>query len=632
MTKEFFEEVMRIPTSSGHEEMMIEYIKEWGSKNGCSVKQDGKKNVYLIKGAPPTGHYYPAFINHMDTVHHNQDEMVVQKIYKEIVWEGDKVIAYNPLRKNNTENQPKPIDPKKDPDKQVQTEFLLKEKNEEKEVLEPEVLDPLDPEDLIDTDNVEIEIVKDKPKPLALGYDKSASSKFNFKNFYKRDPGRTGLGMDDQGGCAIALAVLQSLPYGKALFVVEEEIGMLGSKAADMSFFDDCAFVFSNDSPEKNRATHYSSGVQLYSDEFFKEFLNPVCSRHGISKFNSEPYTDIIQVRNHKLPNGQHLETFNFGNGGYDPHSYTEYAIFSDVCAAEETLKDLCSSIPLNKQYTSEIKAKTYGYSSYGGYGNWSSYLGNAKSYSSGNSDFEDKSGFEKGFFTFIFKKPDLAATAVLSLNRLKKTVGENRLSFTRQNDKITVEGDLLALRYAYLHCFNAENETKYVAWNDFLNNVKGAKDQFESAVTFENDDELDILNLDDEDDESKMSHGEDDPCSIEIFLDINKADKFAKMMNDYLMGEVIVESNENGSFKIYGPLSSIKKAWAISCSVEAGKNKPIEFKNLNQDDQEYFWADVDFDDDDIIYPSPEIDDDAPPPPVSDMDEFWDWFNNQDEK
>ena len=168
MTKEFFEEVMRIPSCSRHEDMMIEYLLEWGKKHGCRTKKDGKGNVYMEKGSG----LRPALCNHVDTVHTDQKEMVEEKVYKEIVWKGDHVTAVNPL----TQKQ-------------------------------------------------------------------------------------TGLGMDNQGGACIALAVIDRLSAVKAIFTVEEEIGMLGIKAADMSFFDDAAFVFSNDSPDENRATHYSSGV-----------------------------------------------------------------------------------------------------------------------------------------------------------------------------------------------------------------------------------------------------------------------------------------------------------------------------------------------------------------------------------
>lgn len=97
MTKEFFESVMRIPSVSRHEDMMQEFLMEWGKTHGCSVKKDSKGNIYLTKGKPPPGHYYCGMCNHVDTVHSDQIEMVKQHVFKEIVWEGDKVTAVNPL-------------------------------------------------------------------------------------------------------------------------------------------------------------------------------------------------------------------------------------------------------------------------------------------------------------------------------------------------------------------------------------------------------------------------------------------------------------------------------------------------------------------------------------------------------
>lgn len=264
MTKEFFEEVMRIPSCSRHEDMMIEYLLEWGKSHGCRTKKDGKGNVYMEKGSG----LRPCLINHIDTVHTDQKEMVEEKVYKEIVWKGDHVTAVNPL----TQKQ-------------------------------------------------------------------------------------TGLGMDNQGGACIALAVIDRLSAVKAIFTVEEEIGMLGIRAADMGFFDDAAFLFSNDSPDENRATHYSSGVQLYSDGFFKEYLEPICKDHGVTSFRSEPWTCIKHVRlTWKDKDGKHLECLNFGNAGDRPHSDYEGASFKGVCNAEDLLYDLCTKIPCDKQHVSDIQ------------------------------------------------------------------------------------------------------------------------------------------------------------------------------------------------------------------------------------------------------------------------------------
>lgn len=97
MTKEQFESVLRIPTCSRHEDMMQEFLLEWAGKHGYSAKKDGKGNILMSKGQTGPGKYAVGLINHIDSVHHDQEEMVKQHVYKEIIWEGDKVTAINPL-------------------------------------------------------------------------------------------------------------------------------------------------------------------------------------------------------------------------------------------------------------------------------------------------------------------------------------------------------------------------------------------------------------------------------------------------------------------------------------------------------------------------------------------------------
>ena len=646
MTKSEFEAVMRVPSASRHEDMMQEFLLEWAKKHGCSAKKDGKGNIFLTKGKPPSGHYFPGFCDHVDTVHSDQIEMVKQHVYKEIVWEGDKVTAINPLL------------PKHDGSRYgwSTASWDLGKKDDKKPVKQPSLFDKNDAVDVEQKEDGTYEVKDDKKDDKAE--EKKPEEKDEKKPEKEEKPvemGRqTGLGMDDQGGCAIALAVIDSLPFAKAAFFVEEEIGMLGSRAADMHFFDDCAFVFSNDSPDRNRGTHYSSGVQLYSDEFFKEHLQKICADHGLTDFRSEPYTDILNVRNHRLPDGKHLECLNFGNGGYNAHMDTEYAKFSDVCAAEELLRALCTKIPLDKQYSSDIREEPrswggYGgsYSGYGSYGGYSGYhrggysswraaqnqdddddwwakITGKKPAASTGKDFADKSAWDTGVFSFKFKKDDFASTAVLALKRLQRTTGEDRMSFERSGDIITVEGDLISMRYAYMVCFNAENQTKYANWDNFLKNVPGAKDAFEKAVEFDDED----------DDDGKMSHGGQDQCSLNIYMDKDQGDEFRKMIHDGPLKDVDVDIDDDyyGSFTVEGALNDVKKMWAGACAVMQGTDLR-DFKDLDSGDQDDFWDEVEFDEttvgDEQVEVEPESlddeeSDDAPP---SDVDEFWDWWN-----
>ena len=149
-----------------------------------------------------------------------------------------------------------------------------------------------------------------------------------------------GIGADDKLGCAIALALVDQLKVVKAVFFVEEEQGMLGSKAMDVDWFKDVAFCLSFDSPERNRSAKTCAKKELFTDQFFNEVLKPVCDRHGITSFRDEPFTDIVQIRQ-KTP----IMCYNVGNGGYNPHCSNEYLVVEDAQAAYAFGKDLLESM-----------------------------------------------------------------------------------------------------------------------------------------------------------------------------------------------------------------------------------------------------------------------------------------------
>ena len=157
-----------------------------------------------------------------------------------------------------------------------------------------------------------------------------------------------GIGADDKSGCAIALALLDQLPVAKAAFFVEEEWGMVGSKQLDRDWFDDVGFCLSFDSPGRNRSSRKCDREQLYSDPFFNRILKPICDRHGITRFNDELFTDVVQIRQ-KTP----IMCYNVGNGGYNAHNYDEdlkaykdeYLVVEDMQAAYKFGFDLLNAI-----------------------------------------------------------------------------------------------------------------------------------------------------------------------------------------------------------------------------------------------------------------------------------------------
>ena len=157
------------------------------------------------------------------------------------------------------------------------------------------------------------------------------------------------IGGDDKNAVAICLSVLKRLKAGKAAFYVGEELGCQGSRNSDFSFFDDCAFVISMDSPELNRAAKSCNWLMLFDDDFFDEWFGPICKKHGLTNFRHEPGTDIMIIRDRTK-----LQTINFGNGGYNCHSVNEYVVYDDVCKAEELTYALCTEIPTDRRWVSK--------------------------------------------------------------------------------------------------------------------------------------------------------------------------------------------------------------------------------------------------------------------------------------
>lgn len=465
MTREQFEEVMRIPSCSGHEDMMQDFLLDWAKRHGVKAKRDSKGNIFMEKGSSKLK---PGLCNHMDTVHNDQIELIRKKTYKTIKWDDDKVTAVNPLT--------------------------------------------------------------DKP---------------------------TGLGMDDQGGCAIALAVIDRLPNVKAAFFVEEEVGMAGSRAANLTeWIKDVSFVFSNDSPDRNRGTKSSSGVILYSDEFFKNHLEDICKSHGLTDFRNEPYTDIKNIRLAELPDGKHIECLNFGNGGYNAHRDTEYAKFSEVNAAEELLYELCTKIPSDVQYSSDVKNHVFPSYSYSNslYGYGSSHRGYGFS------------GYRQSIFdkTFMYKWK-FVDSYISAEDKVEKfidmmNINYRNLNISKINDKaVKVVGEYSDIKRSYVDAYNIDNNTNLLTWLQFIRAEPDGNARFNAAV---------------EEVKAGSKTNIDDNTECSLMLDFDSA-VFAKSQIDEFKAavkakkiDVEIDDSDKTRLFIVGKLKNIKLAFVEYANI----------------------------------------------------------------
>ena len=151
-----------------------------------------------------------------------------------------------------------------------------------------------------------------------------------------------GIGADDKGGICICLSLFEHVEKLKACFFLDEETGCHGSDELDLDWFKDVGYVIGYDSPDLYRAAWSCSGVKLFSYEFYTKHMKDVCDRWGLTSgcFFSEPYTDVKNIREKT-----DIICMNFGNGGYNAHSTSEYCVIEDMDQACGMGVDLINSI-----------------------------------------------------------------------------------------------------------------------------------------------------------------------------------------------------------------------------------------------------------------------------------------------
>ena len=81
MNLDFLKEVLSLPSISGDESMVRDYIIEYAKTNGIEYYTDKKGNLYLTKGMlDSTDEYFPCVVSHMDTVHRSHRNLIENKV------------------------------------------------------------------------------------------------------------------------------------------------------------------------------------------------------------------------------------------------------------------------------------------------------------------------------------------------------------------------------------------------------------------------------------------------------------------------------------------------------------------------------------------------------------------------
>lgn len=131
-----------------------------------------------------------------------------------------------------------------------------------------------------------------------------------------------GLGADDKNGIFLALSALMEYPVLKCAFFIGEEIGCIGSSAADIGFFIDCRFCAQID--------------RRGSSDMVTEISGPLCSDGFIKAADCESWgyhesggmmTDVEAL----AEAGVSVSCINLSCGYYDPHTDCEFTHKPDL-------------------------------------------------------------------------------------------------------------------------------------------------------------------------------------------------------------------------------------------------------------------------------------------------------------
>lgn len=155
-----------------------------------------------------------------------------------------------------------------------------------------------------------------------------------------------GLGADDKCGIWIALKMLKKHDAIKLAFFPGEEVGCVGSRQANMDFFNDVRFVV-----EPDRRGHSDIITTINMTEICStEFLDAT----DYADFGYKPaigmMTDVETLKH----NGLKVSCINLSCGYYAPHTEEEYVVKADLINACEFVNHIiekCGDV-----YTHEVK------------------------------------------------------------------------------------------------------------------------------------------------------------------------------------------------------------------------------------------------------------------------------------
>lgn len=169
-----------------------------------------------------------------------------------------------------------------------------------------------------------------------------------------------GVGFDDKNGCLFALMMLERIDKIKVAFFKDEEIGAVGSKQANASFFHDCSMIFQMDrnSYKGLELITQTNGAKICSQEFV-DAAEPLMKKYHVNE-GTGSFTDVGEIV--KLA-GVNCIGCNIGAGYFDEHSDQE---ITSIQALENSINFgyECLTTLGKTKWTHKAFSTSYGYGS----------------------------------------------------------------------------------------------------------------------------------------------------------------------------------------------------------------------------------------------------------------------------
>ena len=170
-----------------------------------------------------------------------------------------------------------------------------------------------------------------------------------------------GLGADDKNGIWVALKCLERFDCIKVALFVSEEIGCVGSEAADMGFFLNARFVLQCDRKGAHDLITEAGWAELCSKEFV------VAIQPNLYGYKEEQgmLTDVLALKE----NGLSVSCVNISCGYYEPHTDHEITNINDLMNCllfVEHIIENCTDVYPHEMSYSSYSYNGYRYSDYG--------------------------------------------------------------------------------------------------------------------------------------------------------------------------------------------------------------------------------------------------------------------------